>query len=92
MRQLWDGRGSFTVEKLDQSAWPGYAKLCSGVLARGHARSGDRLAIAAYVGAGEALDRAIADFAEAYAEQNQRDYEALCAAADSGRVSAEMGV
>jgi uncharacterized protein (DUF2252 family) len=92
MRQLWDGKGSFTVEKLDQSAWPGYAKLCSGVLARGHARSGDRLAIAAYVGSGEALDRAIADFAEAYAEQNQRDYDALRVAADSGRVSAEAGV
>ena len=92
MRQLWDGKGSFTVDKLDRGAWPGYAKLCSGVLARGHARSGDRLAIAAYVGAGDALDRAIADFAEAYAEQNLRDYEALRAAADSGRVSAAMGI
>ena len=92
MRQLWDGKGSFTVDKLDRGAWPGYATLCAGVLARGHARSGDRLAIAAYVGAGDALDRAIADFAEAYAEQNLRDYEALRAAADSGRVSAEIGI
>jgi hypothetical protein len=92
MRQLWDGKGSFTVDKLDASAWPGYATLCAGVLARGHARSGDRLAIAAYVGGGEALDRAIADFAEAYAEQNERDYAALCEAVDSGRVSAETGI
>jgi uncharacterized protein (DUF2252 family) len=92
MRQLWDGKGSFTVDKLDASAWPGYATLCAGVLARGHARSGDRLAIAAYVGGGEALDRAIADFAEAYAEQNERDYAALREAVDSGRVSAETGI
>jgi hypothetical protein len=92
MRQLWDGKGSFDVEKLDESAWPGYARLCSEVLARGQARSGDRLAIAAYLGVGEVLDRAIADFAEAYAEQNERDYAALREAVTSGRVSAELGI
>jgi hypothetical protein len=66
--------------------------MCSWVLARAHARSGDRIAIAAYLGAGDAFDRAIADFADAYAEQNRRDYDALREAVESGRVKAQAGV
>ena len=62
------------------------------MLARGHARSGDRLAIPAYVCAGDVLGRAIADFAGAYAEQNERDYAALREAVESGRISAELGI
>ena len=84
VRQLWDGKGSFDVEAMDESAWPAYAEMCAWVLARAHARTGDRIAIAAYLGPGDVFDGAIADFAEVYAEQNQRDYEALQAAAESG--------
>ena len=92
VRQLWDGKGSFSVELLDQSAWPDYAQLCAWTLARAHARTGDRIALAAYVGTGDVFDRAIADFSEAYAEQNQRDYDALREAVDSGRVTAVTGI
>ena len=92
VRQLWDGKGSFDVEVLDERAWPAYAEMCAWVLARAHARTGDRIAIAAYLGPGDVFDRAIADFAQVYAEQNQRDYEALQAAVESGRVKAVMGV
>ncbi|HET6494537.1 MAG TPA: DUF2252 family protein, partial [Thermoleophilia bacterium] len=60
--------------------------------ARAHARTGDRVAIASYLGAGDIFDRAIADFASVYAEQNERDYEALHKAIDSGRVQAISGV
>jgi hypothetical protein len=63
-----------------------YAPLCGGTLARAHARSGDRIAIASYLGGGDKFDQAMADFAESYADQNERDYEAFSAAADSGRV------
>ena len=66
--------------------------MCAWVLARAHARSGDRIAIAAYLGTGDAFDRAVADFAEAYAEQNQRDYDALREAVDAGRVVAQAGI
>jgi uncharacterized protein (DUF2252 family) len=92
VRQLWDGKGSVDVEVLDESAWSAYARMCAWVLARAHARTGDRIAIAAYLGAGDVFDRAIADFAEVYAEQNERDYEALQAAVESGRVKAVTGV
>jgi hypothetical protein len=56
-----------------------YARLCGWTLARGHARSGDRVAIAAYLGTGDAFDKAIAEFSTAYADQNQRDYDAVSA-------------
>jgi hypothetical protein len=69
-----------------------YARLCGWTLARAHARSGDRVAIAAYLGNSTRFDNAIADFAETYADQNERDHAALQAAVDSGRVHAESGV
>jgi len=92
VRQLWDGKGSFNVTAMSEDAWHTYARMCSWVLARAHARSGDRIAIAAYLGTGDVFDRAVADFSEAYAEQNQRDYDALREAVDTGRLQAEDGV
>jgi uncharacterized protein (DUF2252 family) len=92
MRQLWDGKGSFRIDAFSEDAWRHYAELCAWVLARAHARSGDRIAIAAYLGTADVFDRAVADFAAAYAEQNQRDFDALREAVDSGRIAAESGV
>jgi hypothetical protein len=69
-----------------------YGEVCGWTLARAHARSGDRIAIAAYLGTSDVFDRAIADFASAYADQNERDYQALTQAAASGRITAEHGV
>jgi uncharacterized protein (DUF2252 family) len=92
VRQLWDGKGAFNIEQMHESTWEGYANLCAWTLARAHARSGDRIAIASYLGNAEVFDRAIADFAEAYAEQNRRDYEALEEAEASGRITALRGI
>jgi uncharacterized protein (DUF2252 family) len=92
VRQLWDGKGSFEIEGMGAEDLRRYAILCGETLARGHARSGDRIAIAAYLGGGEAFDRAICDFAEAYADQNERDHEAFSAAVESGRLAAETNV
>jgi hypothetical protein len=69
-----------------------YGRLCGWTLARAHARSGDRIAIAAYLGSGKSFDNAIASFAEAYADQNERDYEALKQAAAQGRIAVESGL
>ena len=69
-----------------------YAQLCGWTLARAHARSGDRIAIAAYLGGSARFDNAVADFAETYADQNQRDHAALAAAVTDGRVQAQSGV
>ena len=90
VRQLWDQKGSAAVEKMDPRAMALYAQLCGGTLARAHARSGDRIAIAAYLGKSSKFDGAIAEFAEAYADQNERDYEAVRAAVDDGRLSSEQ--
>jgi sugar/nucleoside kinase (ribokinase family) len=68
-----------------------YAGLCGWTLARAHARSGDRVQIAAYLGKSDRFDRAIADFAKQYADQNERDHEALCAAVKAGRLYADAG-
>jgi hypothetical protein len=66
-----------------------YGKLCGWTLARAHARSGDRIAIASYLGTGNAFDRAILEFSRAYSDQNERDYRALAKAVDQGRITAE---
>jgi uncharacterized protein (DUF2252 family) len=92
IRQLWDAKASAEVELMDSSGLQAYGQICGWTLARAHARSGDRIAIAAYLGSGEAFDRAMASFAETYADQNDRDYRALQEAVASGRVVAEMGV
>jgi uncharacterized protein (DUF2252 family) len=88
VRQLWDWKRSAEVERLTPRGLEIYARLCGWTLARAHARSGDRIAIASYLGGGEGFDRAIAGFAGCYAEQNLRDHEALLGAIESGRVEA----
>ncbi len=92
IRQLWDAKGSTEIELLDPSGLKAYGRSCGWTLARAHARSGDSIAIAAYLGKGASFDRAMASFAETYADQNERDYQALQNAVASGRVAAEMGV
>jgi uncharacterized protein (DUF2252 family) len=92
VRQLWDGKFSADIEAMTPGVMSRYAHLCGWTLARVHARSGDRLALAGYLGRGPAFDRAIAAFASVYADQNERDFEALQGAVASGRVVAEMGV
>ncbi len=89
VRQLWDWKRSAEVERLSPQALEVYARMCGWTLARAHARSGDRLAIAAYLGAGDAFDQAMAAFAESYADQNERDHATLSAAIESGRLQAE---
>jgi uncharacterized protein (DUF2252 family) len=89
IRQLWDAKGSAEVELMDAATLETYGRICGWTLARAHARSGDRIAMAAYLGNGEAFDRAMASFSETYADQNERDYRALQKAAASGRVAAE---
>jgi Uncharacterized protein conserved in bacteria (DUF2252) len=69
-----------------------YARLCGWTLARAHARSGDRIAISAYLGSSARFDNAVADFAETYADQNERDHAALASAVAAGRVAAQSGV
>jgi len=88
VRQLWDWKRSAEVERLTPRGLEVYARMCGWTLARAHARSGDRIGIAAYLGGGDAFDEAIAEFAERYADQNERDHEALLSAIDSGRLPA----
>jgi uncharacterized protein (DUF2252 family) len=92
VRQLWDSKGSADIATMAPKAMGTYAQVCGWALAKAHARSGDATAISSYLGASDALDRALATFAETYADQNQKDYEALEAAVASGRVKAETGV
>jgi uncharacterized protein (DUF2252 family) len=92
LRQLWDSKGSADVDSMDPKGLEIYAEVCGWTLARAHARSGDAVALAAYLGTGDAFDRALVTFAERYADQNERDYASLKDAVASGRVTAEMGV
>jgi uncharacterized protein (DUF2252 family) len=91
-RQLKDWKGSAEIEQMDSDSLAAYGRMCGWTLARAHARTGDRVAIAAYLGSADSFDRAILEFSEAYAEQNDRDYRALQAAAGSGRIVAETGL
>jgi hypothetical protein len=92
VRQLWDEKGAAPVDVMDEVAFVSYGELCGWALARGHARSGDAIAIGSYLGAGDKFDRAMAGFAGRYADQNERDYQALRLAAESGRVRVQAGV
>jgi hypothetical protein len=92
VRQLWDAKASADVELMSAGTMDVYAELCGWTLARAHARSGDRIAIAAYLGGGSAFDRAIAEFAEVYADQNERDHAVLAAAVRAGSLQAERGL
>jgi uncharacterized protein (DUF2252 family) len=91
-RQLKDWKGSAEIEQMIPKGMAHYGRWCGWTLARAHARSGDRRAIAAYLGKSSTFDRAIVEFSHAYAEQNERDYRALVAAAASGRVTTETGL
>jgi uncharacterized protein (DUF2252 family) len=92
VRQLWDAKGSAIVEAMKPRVMEAYATICGRTLAKAHARSGDAVAIAGYLGSGPAFERALAAFAEAYADQNERDYDAVRAAVKSGRIVAEAGL
>jgi uncharacterized protein (DUF2252 family) len=92
VRQFHDWKGSADVDNLLVPGAALYARLCGATLARAHARWGDRIAIASYVGNGDAFDRAIARFASAYADQNERDYAAFTSAVESGRLVARTGL
>ena len=87
-RQLRDMKGSIEVESMVPLGLDYYASICGWTLARAHARSGDPVAIAAYLGDGKGFDRAIADFSARYADQNDLDYQAFTAAIQSGRLEA----
>jgi uncharacterized protein (DUF2252 family) len=91
-RQLKDWKGSAETEQMVPLGMATYGRLCGWTLARAHARSGDQIAIAAYLGNGDRFDRAILEFSHAYAEQNERDYKQLAAAVKSGKITAETGV
>jgi uncharacterized protein (DUF2252 family) len=92
VRQFHDWKGSADVDALMVPGATVYARLCGATLARAHARWGDRIAIASYLGKGDAFDRAIAAFSAAYADQNERDFDRFTAAIRSGRLVAQAGV
>jgi len=91
-RQLRDWKGAAEIEQMAPKGLSAYGRMCGWTLARAHARSGDRIAIAAYLGQGPKFDRALVQFSIAYAEQNDRDYAALGAAVKAGRITAETGL
>ncbi|WP_329493141.1 DUF2252 domain-containing protein [Kitasatospora herbaricolor] len=89
IRQLRDWKGIAKPELMSPRGLGAFGELCGATLARAHARSGDPIAIGAYLGGGDSFDRALVGFAEAYADQNERDFQALVDAVASGRVVAE---
>jgi len=92
VRQLRDWKGSANVESMNAKMLAAYGRSCGEVLARAHARTGDRIAIASYLGKGDQADRALVHYAAAYADQNDRDYQALREAIAGGRLTAKYGV
>jgi uncharacterized protein (DUF2252 family) len=92
VRQLKDWKLSLPIEQMIPSGMKVYARMCGWTLARAHARSGDRVALAAYLGGSAKFDNAIADFAETYADQNERDHAALQAAVKDGKITATTGI
>ena len=92
VRQLWDWKSSVDLDVILPKGLELYGQVCGFLLARAHARSGDRIAIASYLGKGDTFDRALAEFAVAYADQNERDHAALRTAADEGRIPVQEGL
>ena len=92
VRQLRDWKGSLEIEQTTPTSLRNYAEVCGWTLARAHARSGDRIAIAAYLGKSAAFDQAVSAFSELYADQNERDYASLQKAAADGRITVESGL
>ena len=91
-RQLKDWKGSAEIDQMIPEGMAIYGRLCGWTLARAHARSGDRIAVAAYLGNGDNFDRAILEFCRAYADRNERDYQLLADAVESGRITAQTGL
>ena len=91
-RQLRDLKGSALVELMPPEALAFYGRLCGWTMARAHARSGDPVAIAAYLGTDDAFDRSITNFSQRYAEQNERDFAAFTEAIQTSRIDAVQGV
>jgi hypothetical protein len=92
LRQLRDWKGSWAPEAMIPEVMGVYGEMCGWTLARAHARSGDRIAIASYLGSSDAFDRAIAEFSEAYADQNEKDYDALTRAISSEKIEATLEI
>jgi uncharacterized protein (DUF2252 family) len=92
VRQLRDQKGSAVVDQMDPRGMRLYGELCGWTLARAHARAGDPLAIAAYLGADDVFCQAVADFSERYADQTERDYAVLVEAVADGRLAAQPGL
>jgi uncharacterized protein (DUF2252 family) len=92
VRQLWDWKVGADLETMRPGVMHAYGELCGWTLARAHARSGDGIAIGAYLGSGEAFDRSMAEFAERYADQNERDYAAVAKAVEDGTITATTGL
>ena len=92
VRQLRDWKFSLDIETMLPAGMRLYGELCGWTLARAHARSGDRIAIASYLGNSDVFDKAIASFAAVYADQNERDHQALADAVAAGQITAERGV
>ena len=92
LRQLWDAKGSALVDLMEPNLLAVYGRVCGKALARAHARAGDAVAIASYLGGGDTFDRSLAEFAVSYADQNERDYAAIKQAVETGRIKAETGI
>ena len=92
IRQLWDWKASIDLSRMTHGGLHAYTRACGWSMARAHARSGDRLAIAAYMGAGSTFDRAVARFSASYADQNEVDHQRLGDAVADGEVTALSGV
>jgi uncharacterized protein (DUF2252 family) len=92
VRQLRDWKGSAQIDRMIPNGMATYGRLCGWTLARAHARSGDRIAIAGYLGSGTSFERAIVELSQAYSEQNRRDYDALAQAVESGAIAAQTGL
>jgi uncharacterized protein (DUF2252 family) len=92
LRQLRDWKYTVEIDGMNAAAMTRYGRMCGWTLARAHARSGHRIAIAAYLGGSDEFDQAVAEFAESYADQTERDHAALANAVASGRVQAQMGI
>jgi hypothetical protein len=92
VRQLWDWKSSVDLETVVPQGLLLYAYMCGWTIARAHARSGDRIAIASYLGKGDVFERSIADFATAYADLNEHDYNEVVKAVRDGRITVEEGV
>jgi hypothetical protein len=92
VRQLWDWKTSVDLDTILPKGLELYGEVCGFLLARAHARSGDRIAISSYLGKSDTFDRALAEFAVAYADQNERDYAALRQAADEGGITVQEGL